>query len=286
MLRHLDYIDFSILLFDCISKEMDLIGRDVIALILIRLPPISVIRLRRVCAAVFRTNHFVLLMRAHYPQAILTSDPKKQYIALTLGFRTYYKIRTDFSDYDTSGWKNPEQISRSFKYHSGDEPNWNAAGYLDLIPEQFLISGYVEDIDIVFFIEGLAIPRETKMWIVLHTTDDEYIVTVRTTKEALVEQIVLSTYDRLLTFHIMAFKETSVFKFNSLTHTQIAETEAFNEFLRGLEFLVPPELIPFTKENLYKHIMMYDYFEADDVDQVNNWKFMHRNFDPPSDCED
>jgi hypothetical protein len=83
------------------TEAIKLITADPLFLIMSRLDPKSVLRtcettnqFARLCR---NPNLFSALMRVHYPDSFVTSNPKEQYIAITMGLETTYRLGRDQS---------------------------------------------------------------------------------------------------------------------------------------------------------------------------------------------
>lgn len=81
------------------TEAIKLITADPLFLIMSRLDPKSVLRtcettdqFARLCR---NPNLFSALMRVHYPDSFATSNPKEQYMAITMGLETTYRLKRD-----------------------------------------------------------------------------------------------------------------------------------------------------------------------------------------------
>jgi len=82
------------------ESNLDFLSKDIAYLVLLRLKPHDVLNLCYSTTKQFKyycTNQelFTNLMRVHYPNAVLTSNPREQYEAITIGYLTTYKFKYD-----------------------------------------------------------------------------------------------------------------------------------------------------------------------------------------------
>jgi len=256
---------------------MDRLLRDVISEIMVRLLPKDVLSLRYTCVRLYKMDHFKRLLEAHYPNSLPTSNPMKQYIAITLGVRTYYKIPDALECEQASEVGSPVRISRSFRSILSEEKY--AYSYHECykeIPESMFIDTVQSD-DLVFSLPGVAIPEGASIWFAQMTDHWGYEIVVKNTKEELAEYVSLNCRDYLDDI-VESFKgDAQDEQYDRFSSLEISAVPEFDEWLLEGENKKYHELVPFTEENIFKFVMKYDNFQPFDGDEHNNWIFYKRS---------
>lgn len=238
--------------------------KDEITLLLIKLPPHDVLSLckinqkyRNICK---NKDLFTILMKKHYPNAVLTDNPKAQYKAITNDVKTRYKIhllRDTYHDIITNN--NIDSIT-----NVGTSSSFNKISYDD-----YLLS------NITFDIEGLSIPNGMKMWLIIfgnvYSGDDNPFdkIKVFKTKQDSVLSFLEKSYLDILEIIYEDF-------LSELTDEEVSEdriTEIQGDFgnwydicnyiietqpIEWLDFLNRLKLPNPTKENIYDYCMHHD----------------------------
>lgn len=247
---------------------MDELNRDVISEIMVRLQPKDVLNLIWTSASFYHMDHFARLMRCHYPDCVPTNNPRKQYLAITLGFRTYYKI---YGLQQTNVISDPIQITIPFRCLEKVNPNSFHPQECHLtISKKYQIEHYTMN-DTLFYMKGLPIPNGTDMWFgFLEDQSWGYEIVVMQTRIQLAEYI-SKNHEAYLQDLIWTFKGHN---YETLTDSQICELPAFNRFLKENNV----ELTPFTEENIFKFVMSHSYFLPNMDSEIDNWIFFTKTF--------
>jgi hypothetical protein len=212
---------------------MNTIPSDLIPMILLRSQPVDVVKLRQASSRVFRTNHFVTLMQAHYPHAVLTSDPKKQYLALTRGFVTYYKIENGFQANRIAEIGSIVRMSCSYRGIPKSSYDYPYVESSETIPLEMSID-LASDEDLPFQLAGLVVPLGTIMWFAISTEWSSYEVVVKKTREELAVYISDQRLDFLTTLVQMFMDDTGGEAFDDTPDEKVAESYEFNSTLEIL----------------------------------------------------
>ena len=265
---------------------MERLDRNVMFQIMIRVSPRDVLALRRVIPRFFRMNVFKQLMEIHYPDSVLTDDPKAQYIAITCKFRTYYVICGLQNSNDLSMIGNPRQLcapNQELRTHIG---TWEEARYgvyeysiqrFEMLPKDRLVETKG---DPVFYVKGLPITSGAEMWIAFQEDHWGYELVLYNSKEKIAEYISKNCEDYLdaLVDHfrddLRGLGESAL---KGMKLLEVAKLPAFSEYLSAAGY-VHPELIPFTEESIFKFVMQHDHFQPEEDVDHNNWIFFKRTF--------
>lgn len=175
------------------TEELQRLNNDALGKILALSTPKDILHLcqtnKRFAATCASPETFKMLLNKYYPTASYTNDPRAQFVAITNGVKTFYKIKILKKEPYVFG----KPVLMTTSAYTGIENNPAKSTYQSN-------SEYV-----VFYLNGLPIPSGENLWLLLQ--DSTYLPIKETfrTKEQLIDYFMTAHYENFVRAVIWAF---------------------------------------------------------------------------------
>lgn len=175
------------------TEELQRLNNDALGKILALSTPKDILHLcqtnKRFADTCASPETFKMLLNKYYPTASYTNDPRAQFVAITNGVKTFYKIKILKKEPYVFG----KPVLMTTSAYTGIENNPAKSTYQSN-------SEYV-----VFYLNGLPIPSGENLWLLLQ--DSTYLPIKETfrTKEQLIDYFMTAHYENFVRAVIWAF---------------------------------------------------------------------------------